>query len=142
MWWLPVAFQVVLLFSGVAAMVSGEHEEEKVEQLVDEDLIENHEGAAKAFMLFSALALIIMGAGVKTTSWQPFLRLGSVVILLGGAVLVANAGKQGGELVYIHGAANAYVTDPAMQTDPEMFPSGDDDDDDGGHEGREYGERD
>jgi uncharacterized membrane protein len=109
MWLVVLALQAVVFVGGLAAMNTGEEEEEVVEKVVDERLIEEHEEKAEAF---------VWGAGIT-------LALGAVVLVLGrsqvgiAALVTALAatvtlglgyrvGHSGGELVFKHGAAAAY----------------------------------
>lgn len=111
-WAIVVLLQAVLVGSGVLALRTGEVEEEWVEAVVAERYIEAHEDAAKSFMLAAGASLAVGAAGL--------LSLGRRRALLGlaGAVTLASfvvaglgvlAGKPGGELVYVHGAADAYA---------------------------------
>jgi len=109
-WVVAVALQAVLLASGVAAMRSGEGEEEAVERVVAESAIEAHEEAAEAFtwtaggvlLLFAAGLVLPAGAGRGAATAATAATL--VVLFLGYRV-----GQAGGELVYQHGAASAYT---------------------------------
>ena len=111
-WLLVVALQAVIVAGGYAALETGEHEEDRVERVVAESRIERHEERAELFMAgagitlgLAALALLPLGerrqrvvAGVAVLSSVAALGLG------------VSLGHSGGELVYRHGAANAYVT--------------------------------
>lgn len=106
-----VLLQVVLVGAGIAAMETGEDEEERVESVVAERFIERHEEAAEVFvwgaggaLVPAVLALLLPGTGVKR--WTALVAVGAmgVVTFLGYRV-----GEAGGELVYRHGAASAYT---------------------------------
>lgn len=109
-WAVALALQALLVVSSVAAMRSGEGEEETVERVVAESAIEAHEEAAEAFtwtaggvlLLFAAGLLLPAAAGRGAASAATAATL--VVLFLGYRV-----GQAGGALVYQHGAASAYT---------------------------------
>ena len=108
-WALIILLQASLFGSGWIAFETGEHEEDRVEHIVAEDLIEEHEEAAEGFLLLAGLGLLTSGAGLFSE------RRGTMGRILGSVVSVAvlasafSVGHTGGELVYKHGAANAYI---------------------------------
>jgi hypothetical protein len=110
-WVLAIALQTLLVGSGALALRSGEAEEDRVENIVAERLIEAHEEAAEAFVWASggvlgvmllAMALSARRAGAATALVA---TLGTLVVL----GLGYRTGQAGGDLVYRHGAAQAYV---------------------------------
>lgn len=116
-WVVAVALQAILLASGVAALRSGEVEEDRVERFVPEQRIEAHEEAAEAFVIASGavLALMVLAAALGARRYglpaALLATLGTVVVL----GLGYRTGQAGGSLVYEHGAAQAYST-PAAAT--------------------------
>jgi len=108
-WLVVVALQAAVLVGGLAAMNTGEDEEEVVEKVVSERLIEAHEEKAEAF---------VWGAGVTLALSVAVLLLGpqqvgaaAMVTTLATAVTLGlgyRVGHSGGELVFKHGAAAAY----------------------------------
>lgn len=110
-WWLVVGLQVMLVGSAIAALRTGEAEEDRVERFVPHAAIHAHEEAAEGFTAGAGvvLALMIVGgllgerrsAGVATA----LAVLGSAGVL----ALGARTGHAGGELVYVHGAGAAYT---------------------------------
>jgi hypothetical protein len=127
---MAVALQATLLISGIVALQSGEAEEERVERVVSEGLIEAHEARAQVFVFASAAVLAAMalalllksnGAAMRTAA---FSTLGTLVVFQLGY----RTGQAGGELVYEHGAAQAYTPDPSSQP-PGATVAGSDDDD-------------
>lgn len=109
-WWVAVAFQAVLAGSATAAVFSGEAEAERVEAVVPEAALEAHHDLAEQFWFVSLGVLAALAAG----GFGPPRRraavgaagvAGTVVAL----VLGVRAGEAGGELVYRHGAADAYT---------------------------------
>lgn len=139
-WLVVVALQALLLGSGVLALKSGESEEERVEKVVPESVLEAHEEAAEVFVGASGAVLGLMLLALILHKTKVALPLGGAATL--GAVVVLGLGYQtgqaGGELVYRHGAANAYVNAATASGElgsapPDVSPNnneGDDDDDD------------
>jgi len=118
--WLPsrawvavVLLHALLAGSAWLAVETGESQEEKVERVVRERFIETHEEAAERFLAVVAVAFVVSAGGLLGG------RLGGIgrgVTVAAGAVALASAvavGHSGGELVYKHGAANAYVEQAA-----------------------------
>lgn len=118
LWAAAVALQAVLLIFGVAALRTGEAEEERVEAVVAEAVLERHEEAAKAFVVASAAVLLISAVPlfgrVERARRAALLAIAGMVTVL---VLGVRAGKLGGEMVYVEGAAAAYA-DQRPSTDP------------------------
>ncbi|MGB8328869.1 MAG: DUF2231 domain-containing protein [Polyangiales bacterium] len=111
-WVLVFALQAVLVGSGVLAMNTGEREEERIEEVVAERYIEAHEEAAEAFVWASAALLVLMAGPLvlKEGRARQAVSLGAFLGTLLVFGLGFKAGEAGGELVYAHGAAQAYVT--------------------------------
>lgn len=110
-WTVAVLLQAALVGSGALALRSGEAEEERVEAVVAEAAIERHEEAAEAFVWGAAAVLVAMaGAGLAART-RAGLPLAAVAVAgsLGVLALGYRTGQEGGELVYTHGAAQAYV---------------------------------
>jgi uncharacterized membrane protein len=110
-WMLAIGLQGALVLSSVAAMQTGEHDEEMVERVVAEAHIEAHEEAAELFLWASVAVLgVALGAGLirkerLALSLATAASLGTLVVFgLGYRV-----GDAGGRLVYEHGAANAFI---------------------------------
>jgi uncharacterized membrane protein len=116
--WLPrgawvgvVLLQAVLVGGGLAAMETGEDEEDRVETVVAERFIEEHEEAAEVFvwgaggaLAITILALVVPGAAPKR--WVALVAVAAMGIV---TFLGYRVGEAGGELVYRHGAASAYT---------------------------------
>ncbi len=137
-WALVVLLQIGLVGSGWLALETGEREEERVEQVVAESHIESHEEAAERFLVVAGLGILALGAGLLPRGGGTVARVAGTVVSL--AVLTAGiqVGHTGGELVYRHGAANAYVDsqaragaalDASDRDASAMFFRDDDDDD-------------
>jgi uncharacterized membrane protein len=109
-WWLAVALQAILLGSGVAALQSGEADESRVERVVAERFIEEHERAAELFVWASGgvLAVMLAAALASRRSAVPTAALATLgtFLVLG---LGYRTGQAGGNLVYQHGAAQVYA---------------------------------
>ena len=126
-WVLVVLLQAVLLGSGWLALETGEEQEERVEHLVAERHIEAHEEAAERFLLLAGIGLLACAAGLAPRRIGALGRsagtLATCAVLVAGVVV----GHSGGELVYKHGAASAYVESPGAvhSADSAMY---DDDD--------------
>jgi hypothetical protein len=110
-WFLAVGLQAILVVSGIAAMRSGEAEEDRVETIVAERLIEEHEEAAEVFVWASGGVLGVMLLAAALGSRRAGLPIAAAATL--GTLLVLGlgyrTGQAGGSLVYEHGAAGAYA---------------------------------
>jgi uncharacterized membrane protein len=111
-WAAVVLLQAVLVGSGAAAMKSGEREEDRVEEVVAERHIEEHEEAAEIFVWASAAVLLLMVAplGLPDGRARQAVSLGAFLGTLLVFGLGYRAGEAGGRLVYQYGAAEAYPT--------------------------------
>lgn len=111
-WAFPLAFTAALLVSSFAAVRTGEAEEDRVESVVGEAALHEHEEAGERFLVLTGVLLGIASFGLMRGHVGAAARLlttaGSIAVL-GAGLLV---GRAGGELVYEHGAASAY-TQPA-----------------------------
>lgn len=130
-WLIAIGLQVALVVSGVAALRSGEAEEDRVERVVPEAALESHEEAAVGFVWASGAVLVVMlvAATFGRRRFAPAVALAATVGTLVVAGLGYRTGQAGGSLVYQHGAARAYVI-PAADGAPIAAPLRDDDDDD------------
>lgn len=114
-WIVAVALQAVLVGSSVLAMRTGEGDGEKVESVVAESAIDAHEEAAEVFtwtaagvLLLFAAGSVLPGAAAARGAAGVATAATLVVLFLGYRV-----GQAGGELVYSHGAASAWVSGAA-----------------------------
>lgn len=126
--WGYVALTAALLVgSGMVAKETGEDQEDKVEAVVPESALHDHEEAADAFLL---VAWIVLGTAL--VGFAPG-RAGTAgrLVAFAGTLALAWAGWRvgdlGGKLVYQHGAASAYTADAAGMGAPRA-PRHDDDD--------------
>lgn len=110
-WIVIVALQSVLLGSALAAMNTGEREEDRVERVVPKAALHRHEEYAEQFAWASGLTLLA-AASVLVLRGQTAAR-GLTVATVAGTLLVAAAalrvGHAGGQLVYLHNAGSAYT---------------------------------
>jgi uncharacterized membrane protein len=110
MWLVVIALQAVVLVGGLAAMNTGEEEEEVVEKIVDERFIEEHEERAEAFVWSAGITLALSVAVLVLGPGQ--VGVAALVTALAAAVTLAlgyRVGHSGGELVFKRGAAAAYT---------------------------------
>lgn len=128
-WVVAIVLQGLLVASGVVAMNTGEVDEDRVERVVAEEHIEEHEEAAEVFVWGSVAVLAFAIAAGAIKKERPALALTAAATI--GTLVVFGlgyrVGEAGGELVYEHGAANAYAAAPGA---PQRALGHDDDDDD------------
>lgn len=117
-WGLVVVFAAALALASWLAVRSGEQQEERVEQVVAETALERHEEAAELFLILTWAALVVAAAGITPGFVGSLARIVCVVLAL--VVLAAGwrVGNSGGELVYRHGAAQAYAPDGGWRGTP------------------------
>lgn len=108
-WAVPVALMAMLLVSGLVAENTGEDQEERVERVVPEEAMHEHEEAAELFVLIAGGALLVAAGGLLPNRAGSMLRVvgtvGTLVVLGAGW----NVGHSGGALVYQHNAGSAYA---------------------------------
>jgi uncharacterized membrane protein len=108
--WTYVTLAAFLLFaSAFTAVKTGENEEDRVEEVVDHDTIHEHEEAGERLQLFAGIGFLVIAAGLSGGGLG---RIARPLGLLASLVIAGQAyltGDSGGELVYKHGAAAAYV---------------------------------
>jgi uncharacterized membrane protein len=111
-WSLPLAVGAALTLSSWVAVETGEQQDERVERVVAEQPLETHEERAELFLTLSGILLLVSATGLARGVIG---RAGRVTATIGAVALVvaaAQVGHSGGELVYRHGAASAYVPGP------------------------------
>lgn len=110
--WLPIVLlQAITLAGGLAALKTGDAEEETARKVVARAAIHEHHERGEAFVWLAGGAF---AAGVAALVFgAERMRLGaatlSVVLALLAAVGTYYVGHSGGELVYRDGAASAYT---------------------------------
>lgn len=117
-WGIFVAMSAALVASAWVSLQTGEQQEERVEDVVPERSIHQHEEAADLFLAVSAGVFIVAIGGLVEG------RIGQASRVLAAAGTVAvlaagwNVGHSGGMLVYRDGAGSAYTQsrDPGSVT--------------------------
>ena len=112
-WAVVVLMQALLVASAWVAHDTGHDQEERVEKVVKEGLIEEHEEAADWVLWLAVAGLAPAGIGLARGKAGAWGRGGALAIALVTFAAAARTGYLGGELVYRHGAANAYLEKPA-----------------------------
>ena len=128
-WAIPVSLAAALTLSAFVATRSGEAEEDRVERVVAESAIHDHEEAGERFLVLSGVLLMVAVVGFAPRTFGQAARLVSAAGALGLVVAGAMVGHSGGALVYRHGAASAYVL-PAGADDVSAVPRDRREDDD------------
>lgn len=108
-WAVPVAVALALTGSAWISMETGEGEEERVEAVVGEAALHAHEEAAERFLLFGGVTTLVLGVGLVGGLVGSAGRAVGVLVSLVVLAAAWQVGSAGGELVYVHGAASAYV---------------------------------
>ncbi|MBW2421466.1 MAG: hypothetical protein JRH19_23195 [Deltaproteobacteria bacterium] len=111
--WLGILIlQIALVGTAWIATETGEHEEDRVEEVVAERHIEEHEESAERFLALAALVLPLAAAGMLSGRLGAINRGLTVALSLAALFAAGSTGHSGGELVYRHGAAMAYAAQP------------------------------
>lgn len=109
-WLVIVGLQLTLVITGYVALESGENEEHLVEKVVAKEFINAHENAAEVFVGSTVIALVIsIAAFFLKKEFQIPVQLGVFAASILSCYFGYRAGNLGGELVYKHGAAQAYT---------------------------------
>jgi len=106
-WILVIALALGYGVSSYIAIEMGE-EDEKVEEIVSEKVIEEHEEAGELILWVSGGLFLFSLAGLYRKDLHA-LRLGIAILALVAVVPLVDAGHTGGKLVYQYGAANAHL---------------------------------
>lgn len=111
-WGVIVALQALLLGAGLIAMNTGEREEDRVERVVPEAALEQHEEYAEQFVWATGVTLVL--AGLVLAFRKRSITRALTVAAVAGTVIVAvgavRVGHAGGRLVYAHNAGAAYAS--------------------------------
>lgn len=109
-WLIIIGLQLAVVISGYVSLETGETEEEHVSRVLNKELIHEHEEAAEIFVGSTVIALVLsIGAFFIRKELGFPVKLGVAAIGLVSCYLAYRTGVLGGELVYKHGAAQAYV---------------------------------
>jgi uncharacterized membrane protein len=129
--WLGIVIlQVVLVGTVWIATETGEREEDRVERVVAERHIEEHEDAAERFLALAALVLPLAAAGMLSGRVGAINRGLTIALSLAALGAAGYTGHIGGELVYRYGAAAAYAQPGPGETGSPLAYSAHDDDHD------------
>lgn len=107
-WGAVVVMTLAYTLFAAGAVFLGEEDEERVEKVVSERVIEEHEEAGEAIPWIAGGLLVMAIAGYRFKNSHRA-RLGLAILSLAAIVPLANAGHTGGGLVYKYGAANAHL---------------------------------
>lgn len=108
-WSAAVAASALLVVSSWVALETGEDQEDAVEDVVPGRVIHQHEEAAETFLGVAVALLGVSVIGLLPNKAGAAARGLATVGTLGVLVAGWRVGHSGGELVYKHGAAQAYV---------------------------------
>lgn len=123
-WLWPVLVAAALAGSAWLAVETGQDQEDAVERVVPESTIHDHEEAGELFFQLSAISFLVFAAGLAAGRVGAGARYASVALALALVVAGYRVGGSGGELVYEHGAASAYVAVTAPPGDARYMESG------------------
>jgi hypothetical protein len=108
-----------LAASAFVALRTGEAEEDRVEAVVSEAVLHEHEEAAERFLVLSGVLLLVATAGLVRGDVGRAARFITLVGSLGVAGAGVQVGAAGGDLVYRHNAASAYANPTAAAPEPD-----------------------
>jgi uncharacterized membrane protein len=109
-WLIIIGLQLTVVLTGYISLETGENEVQAVAKVLDKKLIDAHEEAAKIFIGSAVLALVLsIGVYFISKEYALAVRMIVAIVTLISCFLAYRTGLLGGELVYKHGAANAYI---------------------------------
>ena len=120
--WLPwrawlalVLVQAVMLGGGIVAQRSGEGDGERVEKVVAESKVDAHEEVAEQFLWSIGLSLVLslLVLPFHKRGGGRWALIGATIATFAVLGLGVRAGHSGGELVYLHGAAQVFTSGAA-----------------------------
>jgi hypothetical protein len=112
-WAGALALQALVVGGGLLALQTGEAEEERVEDVVAESAIEEHEERASLFVWAAAGVLVLAGAAFAFPRAAKWLGAGAAAAAVAVGLIGVSVGHAGGELVYRDGAASVYTSGAA-----------------------------
>lgn len=113
-WAMPTALAAMLVLGSWAALETGQQQEDRVERAVPRAALHDHEESAEAFLALTLALVAVSALGLAPRTLGSTARLLATLGTLGLLIAGYRVGHSGGELVYSHGAASAYASDPAM----------------------------
>lgn len=118
-WSIVLGLHALAVVTGLLAMRTGEDDEDRIEAIVAEAAIEQHEEAAETFVWgMAALAGLALLPLVLRPRAARLAALATVAAGVAVAGLAYRTGSAGGELVYRHGAAAAFANAGAAAPAP------------------------
>ena len=108
-WSIPLALAALLVASSFVALKTGEAEEDRVEAVVSEAVLHEHEEAAERFLVLGGILLLIATAGLVRGNLGTAARFLTAVGSLGMVVAALQVGDAGGQLVYRYNAGSVYA---------------------------------
>lgn len=112
-WSVPVAVAIALAASAWVAIETGESQEERVERVVTDAALNDHEDAADRFLVLSGVLALVTIAGLARGMVGRAARIVTAVGAVGVLGAGVKVGHSGGLLVYREGAASAYANTPS-----------------------------
>jgi uncharacterized membrane protein len=109
-WGLVVVMAAGLALSAWVAVETGEQQEERVEAVVSDAVIAHHATAAETLLWSSAALLVIALGGLASGRLGATARGVTVAASVALLAMAFRVGDSGGQLVYTHGAAQAYMS--------------------------------
>lgn len=124
-----LGLQLVMLGGGALSLVTGERDEDRVEDTVGEAAVERHEDAAQQFMAVAGLgaALTALAWALRNPRHTRILAVATTLGTVAAAGMGVRVGHLGGQLVY--GPGGAATQGPTAALGGES-PRGDPDNDD------------
>lgn len=119
-WSVAMAMVVALGLSAWVSVRTGEAQEDRVEDFVPGEALHGHEEAAEILLASVGVLLVVAAvgfAGGRVGAGGRMLTAVGALVVFG---LAARVGYSGGELVYVHGAAEAYVQPGAPEAEPRL----------------------
>ena len=119
-WAFVVLAAALVAGAGWMAEETGEDQQKRVEKVVAKELVERHAERAERFVDLAAVTVLVAGAGLLGGRVGRAARVATVLASLVVLAAMVLTGKSGGELVYKHGAANAYLSTPPSPVSPPL----------------------
>ena len=114
-WLWAAGLAVALSLSAWVATQTGEAQEDRVEAVLNDNVLESHAERAERFLILSGALAALTLAGLAPGRTGRIVRVAALVGSIGVAGAGVQVGHTGGELVYRYGAATAYTS--AVRTD-------------------------
>ncbi len=141
-WWIVTGLAALLAVTSVISVRTGEADEERVERVVSESVIHEHEERAELFQS-GAMAFLVLTLALPVVR-SPRIRAGLSAGAVGASILIGalaiSVGHSGGTLVYQHNAGAAFsntqvagIDDRSRDARERDHDDDDDDDDRGRH---------